>query len=232
MEEIHGQAKAMIVTQSREHALRYYLGLKEYIKNQNYGDLKALVAFSGDLDVDGITYTEAEVNGFSETDLPYRFDGFRKDGTPYDETYQLLIVAEKYQTGFDQPKLSAMYVDRKLAGLQAVQTLSRLNRKRADKDKTFVLDFRNSIEDIQTAFRPFFEVTSVEAMSDPNQVYELEGRLFKFGYLDRVEVERFSETFFRGRLTGGDRSRLEGLVREAVARFEADEDEGLSLIHI
>ena len=226
MKEIHGQAKAMIVTQSREHALRYYLGLKEYIKNQNYTNLKALVAFSGDLDVDGITYTEAEVNGFSETDLPYRFDGFRKDGTPYDETYQLLIVAEKYQTGFDQPKLCAMYVDRKLAGLQAVQTLSRLNRKRADKDKTFVLDFRNTIEDIQTAFRPFFEVTSVEAMSDPNQVYELEGRLFKFGYLDRTEVERFAETFFRGRLTGGDRSRLEGLVREAVSRFEADDDDG------
>jgi len=226
MNEINGQAKAMIVTQSREHALRYYLGLKEYIKNQHYSDLKALVAFSGDLNVDGVTYTEAEVNGFSETELPYRFDGFRKDGTPYSETYQLLIVAEKYQTGFDQPKLSAMYVDRKLAGLQAVQTLSRLNRKRADKDKTFVLDFRNTVEDIQTAFRPFFETTSVEAISDPNQVYELEGRLFKFGYLDRAEVERFAATFFRGRLTGGDRSRLEGLVRAAVSRFEADEDDG------
>jgi len=226
MKEIHGQAKAMIVTQSREHALRYYLGLKGYIKDHNYTDLKALVAFSGDLDVDGVNYTEAEVNGFSETELPYRFDGFRKDGTPYDETYQLLIVAEKYQTGFDQPKLAAMYVDRKLAGLQAVQTLSRLNRKRADKDKTFVLDFRNTVEDIQTAFKPFFETSSVEAMSDPNQVYDLEGRLFKFGYLDHDEVERFAETFFRGKLTGGDRSRLEGLVREAVQRFEADEDEG------
>lgn len=226
MTEIGGQAKAMIVTQSREHALRYYLGLKEYIKGQSYGDLKALVAFSGDLEVDGMTYTEAELNGFSETELPGRFDGFRPDGTPYDETYQLLIVAEKYQTGFDQPKLCAMYVDRKLAGLQAVQTLSRLNRTRAKKDKTFVLDFRNTVEDIQTAFRPFFEITSVEAMSDPNQIYELEGRLYKFGYLDRSEVERFSETYFTGRLTGADRSRLEGLIREAVARFEIDEDEG------
>lgn len=226
MRELGGEAKAMIVTQSREHALRYYLGLKAYIGNQKYNDLRALVAFSGELEVDGISYTESELNGFAETELPGRFDGYMPDGTAYPEKYQLLIVAEKYQTGFDQPKLCAMYIDRKLAGLQAVQTLSRLNRTRPGKSETYVLDFRNTIEDIQTAFRPYFEVTSLEAMSDPNQVYELEGRLFKFGYLDREEIERFSESYFRGRLTGADRSRLEGLVREAVGRFIADEDDG------
>lgn len=226
MGELDGQAKAMIVTQSREHALRYYFGIKAYLDAENYGDLRALVAFSGELTHEGETYTEADLNGFSETELPGRFDGFKPDGTPYPDTYQILIVAEKYQTGFDQPKLCAMYIDRKLAGLQAVQTLSRLNRTKVGKENTYILDFQNTMEDIQTAFRPFYEATSLEAMSDPNQVYELEGRLFKFGYLDRDEVDRFAETFYSGALSGSDRARLEGLVREAVQRFEADEDEG------
>lgn len=221
-----GQAKAMIVTQSREHALRYYFGVKKYIREQGYGDLKPLVAFSGDLELDGETYTEADLNDFTETELPGRFDGFKPDGTPYPETYQILIVAEKYQTGFDQPKLCAMYVDRKLAGLQAVQTLSRLNRTRSGKDQTFILDFQNTIEDIQTAFKPFFAATTVEAMSDPNMVYDLEGRLHRFGYLDKEEIERFSQTYFKGPLSGADRAQLEGLVKHAVARFEADDEEG------
>lgn len=226
MHELNGQAKAMIVTQSREHALKYFFGVQTYIKAQGYADLKALVAFSGDLDVSGEPTTEADLNGFSETELPSRFDGFKPDGTPYPDTYHILIVAEKYQTGFDQPKLCAMYVDRKLSGLQAVQTLSRLNRTRVGKNRTFILDFQNTIEDIQTAFRPFYEATTVEAMSDPNQVYDLEGRLFKFGYLDKDEIERFSQTYFKGPLSTADRPRLEGLVRQAVARFEADDDEG------
>lgn len=223
---LNGHAKAMIVTQSREHALRYYFGVKKYIREQGYTDLKALVAFSGEMGMGGETYTEADLNDFSETELPGRFDGFKPDGMPYPETYQILIVAEKYQTGFDQPKLCAMYVDRKLAGLQAVQTLSRLNRARAGKDQTFILDFQNTIEDIQTAFKPFYEATTVEAMSDPNQVYDLEGRLYRFGYLDKDEIERFAQTYFKGPLSGTDRARLEGLVRHAVGRFEADDDEG------
>ncbi|KZB66531.1 type I restriction endonuclease subunit R [Thalassospira sp. MCCC 1A02491] len=226
MRELNGQAKAMIVTQSREHALKYFLGVRTYIKAQGYADLKALVAFSGDLDLDGEATTEADLNGFSETELPGRFDGFKPDGTPYPDTYHILIVAEKYQTGFDQPKLCAMYVDRKLSGLQAVQTLSRLNRTKAGKERTFILDFQNTIDDIQTAFRPFYEATTVEAMSDPNQIYDLEGRLFKFGYLDKSEIERFAQTYFKGALGTTDRPRLEGLVRQAVIRFEADDDEG------
>ena len=225
LRELDGEAKAMIVTQSREHALRYFFGVRDYIKAEGYTDLKALVAFSGDLTVDGETYTEAELNGFSKTELPGRFSGFKPDGTAYPDQYQILIVAEKYQTGFDQPKLCAMYVDRKLAGLQAVQTLSRLNRMMPGKS-TYILDFQNTIEDIQTAFRPFYEVTDLEAMSDPNQVYELEGRLFKFGILDRDEIERFAETYYKGPLDGADRARLEGLVRQAVSRFEAEDDEG------
>lgn len=226
MGELNGRAKAMIVTQSREHALRYFFGVRDYVANNGYGDLKALVAFSGDLKYNGETYTEAELNGFSETELPSRFDGVRPDGTPFPDQYQILIVAEKYQTGFDQPKLCAMYLDRKLAGLQAVQTLSRLNRTMAGKEGTFILDFQNSIEDIRNAFRPYYEQTALEAISDPNQVYDLEGRLMKFRYLDKNEIERFAATFYSGRLDGADRAQLEGLVRQAVGRFEVDEDEG------
>jgi type I restriction enzyme, R subunit len=217
MAELEGQAKAMIVTGSREHALRYYFGVRDYIAARGYRDMKALVAFSGELELDGETYTESDLNGFSETELPRKFDT---------GGYQILIVAEKYQTGFDQPKLCAMYVDRKLAGLQAVQTLSRLNRTYPGKERTFVLDFQNTIEDMQNAFRPFFEVTALEANSDPNQIYELEARLRTFGILDQSEIDRFAETFYRGPLDTHDRARLEGLVRQAVGRFEQEDDEG------
>ncbi|MBE0564196.1 MAG: type I restriction endonuclease subunit R [Ochrobactrum anthropi] len=223
---LHGQAKAMIVTSSRDHALRYYFGVRDYIAQQGYADLRALVAFSGELPFNDEKYTEADLNGFAETELPRRFDGFKPDGTAYPEQYQILIVAEKYQTGFDQPKLCAMYIDRKLANLQAVQTLSRLNRTRPGKEQTFILDFQNTIEDIQNAFRPYYEVTELEANSDPNLVYDLEGRLYKFSYLDKDEIERFAQTYFKGPLDGSDRARLEGLVRQAVHRFEVDDDEG------
>ncbi|MEP7352502.1 MAG: type I restriction endonuclease [Acidobacteriota bacterium] len=217
IDELEGQAKAMIVTGSREHALRYYFGVRDYIAAKAYKDVKALVAFSGELEVDGEKYTEAEVNGFSETELPRKFDG---------DSYQLLIVAEKYQTGFDQPKLCAMYVDRKLAGLQAVQTLSRLNRTYPGKEQTFVLDFQNTTEDMQNAFKPFYEVTALEANSDPNQIYELEARLRTFGILDQGEIDRFADIFYKGALDTHDRAKLEGLVRQAVARFEQEDDEG------
>ena len=215
--EIHGAAKAMVVTQSREHALKYYFAIKKYIESHHYGDLKALVAFSGEMDFEGETYTEADVNGFAETELPKKFET---------SEYQLLIVAEKYQTGFDQPKLCAMYVDRKLDGLQAVQTLSRLNRTCANKERTFVLDFQNTIEDIQNAFKPFFEATSVEDISDPNQIYELEGRIKAFSIIDDEEVTRFAEIYYKGILDPHDRIKLEALVRNAVQRFEYEEDEG------
>jgi type I restriction enzyme R subunit len=119
-----------------------------------------------------------------------------------------------------------MYVDRKLAGLQAVQTLSRLNRTRAAKKSTYILDFQNSIEDIQEAFRPYFQATTLEETSDPNQVYELEAKLRGFGILDQGEIDRFAEVFFSKDLSSQDRIYLEGLVREAVNRFSYEEDEG------
>lgn len=119
-----------------------------------------------------------------------------------------------------------MYVDRKLDGLQAVQTLSRLNRTAVGKERTYILDFQNTIEDIQVAFKPFFEATALEEVSDPNQIYQLEARLKAFSILDEDEINRFSTTFYKGSLDSSDRIKLEGLVRQAVNRFLADEDEG------
>lgn len=214
--ELEGKAKAMIVTQSREHALRYWQRLNDYIASKGYTDLKALVAFSGDLTVDGNEWTEATANGFAETELPKKFDT---------DAYQVLVVAEKYQTGFDQPKLVAMYVDKKLAGLQAVQTLARLNRTYPGKDRTFVLDFQNTMEDIKEAFAPFFEATALEERTDLNQVYDLEQRISNSTYINKDEVERFADQFFKGDLTEQDRLVLEGTVRLAVERFLLDEDE-------
>lgn len=215
MQELDRKAKAMVVTGSREEAFRYHRAIQAYIKENSY-PLGALVAFSGELEVDGHTYTEAEINGFAETELTKRFD--KGD-------YHVLVVAEKYQTGFDQPKLCAMYVDRKLSGLQAVQTLSRLNRTAAGKTRTYVLDFQNTIEDIQNAFRPYFETTSLEANSDPNQIYILQDRIKGFGILASAEIDRFAELYYARQLTAQDRIAIEALLRNAVARFNAETDE-------
>ncbi len=214
--ELKGQAKAMVVTQSREHALRYWQRINSYIEEKGYSGLKALVAFSGDLEIDGNKWTEATANGFSEKELPGKFDT---------DEYRILVVAEKYQTGFDQPKLVAMYVDKKLAGISAVQTLSRLNRTMPGKERTFVLDFQNTTDDIKTAFAPYFEATELEERTDLNQIYDLESRIINSAYISKDEVERFAERFYKGNLTTQDRLELEGTVKLAVERFKLDEDE-------
>jgi type I restriction enzyme R subunit len=169
--KMHGRAKAMVVTRSRLHAVRYKQAIDAYISRKGYdkgtNPLRALVAFSGSLtdpDAPAVTYTEAMMNGFGEAQLPKRFAS---------DEFQVLVVAEKYQTGFDQPLLHTMYVDKKLAGVKAVQTLSRLNRIHPDKADTFVLDFANTAEEIQDAFRPFFEVATA-APTDPNILYTLQ----------------------------------------------------------
>lgn len=217
--EIRGRAKAMIVTRGREEAYRYFIAVKKYLDQHNIKDIKALVAFSGTLEVDGASVTEANLNRISETQLPKRFNG---------DDYQILIVAEKYQTGFDQPKLCAMYVHKQLRGVRAVQTLSRLNRPYSGKsaDSVYVLDFENTADDIAEAFRPYLDETSISDHSDPNQIFDLHEKLFEFGYLDLGEINRFAEKFFIRELTGGDRASLEALLRVAVKRFSEDEDGG------
>ncbi|WP_255356797.1 hypothetical protein [Thioclava sp. SK-1] len=208
--ELAGQAKAMVVTASREHAIRTHQAIMKYISDNGYTDVTCLVAFSGEISIDGQVYTEPGINGFAETELPRQFDG---------GLYNVLVVAEKYQTGFDQPKLVAMYVDRRLNGLQAVQTLARLNRIYPGKNRTYILDFRNTVEEIQAAFKPYYNVTQLEDISDPNQVYNLEARLKAFGVLDAAEIDRFVTRFLQASKRADERPVLEGIVRQAVTRF-------------
>jgi len=210
MHELDGQAKAMVVTASREHAIRTQRAINQYIELQGYHDMKALVAFSGEVLVDGQPFTEPGINGFGEKELPRHFDG---------NEYNVLVVAEKYQTGFDQPKLVAMYVDRRLNGIQAVQTLSRLNRMFPGKERTFILDFRNEVADIQEAFKPYYNATLIEDVSDPNQIYTLHARLIAFNILDQAEIDRFISRFLAARQRADERPVLEGLVRQTVDRF-------------
>ncbi|HVT63692.1 MAG TPA: type I restriction endonuclease [Mycobacteriales bacterium] len=178
--KIGGRAKAMVVTRSRLHAVKYYQAISGYISDKGYSDCKALVAFSGtvlDPELDGVTYTETLLNGFPESQTAERF------GT---EEYQVLVVAEKFQTGFDQPLLHTMYVDKKLEGVKAVQTLSRLNRTHAGKSDTFVLDFANTAEDIQKAFKPFYDVTVTEP-TDPNLLYNAAQQIDDFQVIDESD---------------------------------------------
>lgn len=176
MRKIGGRAKGMVVTCSRLEAVRYKTEVDFYLQEKGYTNIKALVAFSGtvkDPDTE-LEYTEPKMNGFGERELPERFE--------LDE-YRLLLVADKYQTGFDQPLLHTMYVDKKLSGVRAVQTLSRLNRTCPGKEDTFVLDFANDVEEIQKAFQPFYEGTTIEEEIDPNQLYDLRDRLADYGVI-------------------------------------------------
>ncbi len=181
--KINGQGKAMVVTRSRLHAVKYFQAIKGYIEQQGYTDCHALVAFSGTvLDPDlgeEVAYTESFLNGFPESETAQRFAT---------TDYQVLIVAEKFQTGFDQPLLHTMYVDKKLEGVKAVQTLSRLNRTIPGiKIDTFVLDFTNSATDIQEAFKPFYDATVTEP-TDPNLLYNASARIDGYQVIATTDV--------------------------------------------
>ncbi|AAU38778.1 type I restriction endonuclease subunit R [[Mannheimia] succiniciproducens] len=221
MHKIGGRAKAMVVTNGREHAVRYKLAFDEYIKEKGYTGIKSLVAFSG-----GITlkeapekeYTEALMNGIREVDLPEQFAS---------EHYQVLLVAEKYQTGFDQPLLHTMFVDKKLSGIQAVQTLSRLNRCAKGKTDTFVLDFVNQPEDIYKAFKPFYEVTELGDIPSNEKLDELAATLDQWKIYFQPEIRQFAEIWFSAKQqpTGSEHKQLNSILDKAVARFLAVGDE-------
>ena len=165
--EIGNKGKAMIVTRSRLHAVRYKRAVDAHIKKKGH-PFKALVAFSGTVKDAGIDHTEANMNGFPETQTAATF---KRD------EYRILVVANKFQTGFDQPLLHTMYVDKKLGGVNAVQTLSRLNRVHPDKESTCVLDFANEAEDIQKGFAPYYDRTLLSEATDPNLLYDLQTKL-------------------------------------------------------
>jgi type I restriction enzyme, R subunit len=179
--KIGGKAKAMVVTSSRLHAVRYKQAIDAYIAQNGYRDLAALVAFSGRvIDDQGGEFTETSMNRFPESQTAERFGS---------GDYQVLIVAEKFQTGFDQPLLHTMYVDKVLSGLAAVQTLSRLNRIYELKSDTFVLDFRNDADEIVRAFEPYYGRTAAPP-TDPNLLFDTRRRLDEFDMLRIDEIER------------------------------------------
>lgn len=222
-----GRAKAMVVTSSRLQAVKYMEAFQRYIDEKGYTDIRPLVAFSGTVrDPDtGLEYTEPGMNRdvvggkpISEKQLSDRF------ASP---DYQVLLVANKYQTGFDQPLLMAMYVDKRLDGVQAVQTLSRLNRMVPGKETPFVLDFVNEAEDIYRAFKPYFDAASLQESSDPALLEQLKHELDGFQVYHWSEVEAFARIFYRApnKQNPADHAHLQRHLQPAVDRFKAMEDE-------
>tara|TARA_R110000787_G_scaffold274543_1_gene382533 strand:+ start:20306 stop:23350 length:3045 start_codon:yes stop_codon:yes gene_type:complete len=210
--KLRGKAKGMVVTQNIETAIRYYQAISDLLKK--HGEpFKILLAFSGKKEVDGNEYTEADVNGFGESDTRDYFD--RDD-------YRLLVVANKYLTGFDQPKLAAMYVDKKLQGVMAVQALSRLNRSAPSLQKRtedlFVLDFFNSVDDIKSAFDPFYTATSLSKATDVNVLHDLKDALDEVGVYETHEIDTFNKLYF----DSANADQLSPIIDIAAARFNTE----------
>ncbi|KXK39158.1 MAG: type III restriction protein res subunit [Bacteroidetes bacterium OLB9] len=220
--KIGGKAKAMLVCGSRLHAKRYFEEFNKYIKEKGYqNEIKILVAFSGkvidDNAPDGVS--EPQMTGYSERELPEIFDR---------DEYKILIVADKYQTGFDQPLLQTMYVDKKLSGVKAVQTLSRLNRTCAGKEDTFVLDFVNDRKTIFDSFQPYYEITTVTEETDVNHLYDLKARLDEFQIYWEKEIEAFANVYFHPETTLNNPKQqkyLYSFTDPAVDRFKKISEE-------
>ena len=210
--EISGRAKAMIVTRSRLHAVRYRLAVDKYLAERGY-PFKALVAFSGKVEDGGQSYTESNMNGFPEAQTAKTFE---------QPEVRFLIVANKFQTGFDQPLLHTMYVDKKLGGVNAVQTLSRLNRTHPEKKGALVLDFANESDEIQAAFEPYYETTLLSEATDPNLLYEHQTRLAAFPVYAEADVAAFAKVYFDPKAT---QDRLYAVLAPVVERFGALSEE-------
>ncbi|HYF81911.1 MAG TPA: type I restriction endonuclease [Clostridia bacterium] len=225
--KIGGSAKAMVVTSSRLHAVRYLQEFRRYIKDKKYDDLDVLVAFSGVVNDDGMEYTEEKLNKtadgkiIKEKQLPEYFNS---------DEFNMLIVAEKYQTGFDEPLLHTMFVDKKLSGVKAVQTLSRLNRTMPSKEDTFVLDFVNTAEEIKEAFEPYYQGTILSEEASPNIIYGIKNTLDEYHLWQQSEIEIFAKIYYKtAQQEMPDLGKLAASLQPALDRFAAkdtkDQDE-------
>ncbi|EIJ34432.1 type I restriction endonuclease subunit R [Thiothrix nivea] len=219
--KIGGRAKAMLVTGSRLHAKRYFEEFKRYIKLKGYGQhIKILVAFSGKVVDDNFPegVTEPQLTGFGEKELPQKFA---------DDEYKILIVADKYQTGFDQPLLHTMYVDKPLSGVKAVQTLSRLNRTAPGKEDTFILDFVNERQTILDSFQPYYELTTVTDEPEPNHLYDLKAKLDGQQIYLMSEVDVLARVYFdpTTQMTPRTQAQLYSYIDPAVDRYKAIDSE-------
>ncbi|EHJ5442391.1 type I restriction endonuclease subunit R [Campylobacter upsaliensis] len=213
--KIGEKAKAMVVTRSRENAVKYYLFFKKYLQ-KNHPEYQALVAFSGVKEMEGRSYSEAELNGFSEAMLK---DEFKKD------KYRFLIVAEKYQTGFDEPLLHTMYVDKRLEGISAVQTLSRLNRICQNKEDTCVLDFVNTHEEIGKSFSTFYGQTYLKEPTNIDNIYTLKSELFDYGIYTQDELNSFIEAIRKEQDENKIHSKLDNMIKEYNAKSDDEKTE-------
>ena len=221
--KINGNAKAMVVTASRLHAIRYYHEIKRYIEKKHYDDLEILIAFSGVVKDGEDEYTEESMNK-------------RKDGTTIKESqlpaefnkdeYCMLVVAEKYQTGFDEPLLHTMFVDKKLKGVKAVQTLSRLNRTCAGKNDTFVLDFVNTADEIREAFEPYYECTELDEEINVNLIYDTRTIIRGYGFYNDEDIEKFLKILYKKTPQNEtDLGKMASLLNPIVNEYKALEPE-------
>lgn len=220
---INCQGKAMIVADSRKNAVRYYLAIKEYIKEhpEEARGCDVMVAFSGTVELDGVKYREAEMNKDIEGNYITTDKKFRK--AFHSQQYNILVVANKYQTGFDEPLLQSMYVDKKLRGVNAVQTLSRLNRVCPPYQKdAFVLDFENTYDDIKNSFQPYYECTILDGETDLNKVYDLRKKITDFMLYNMDDVDRFRklmESQSKKKQSDNALGLLSGLLKPVVGRY-------------
>lgn len=212
VEQIGGQARAMLVTSSRRQAVRYKLAIDAYIAAQGYPE-RAIVAFSGEVRDNGTSYTEAGMNGFSDSETPQRIKA---------DPYRLLIVANKYQTGYDEPLMHTMYVDKKLGGVNAVQTLSRLNRIAHGKRDPQVVDFVNDVDTIRNAFEPYYTTTILSEGTDPNLLFEMQTALDASHIYTPAEITAVTDMLFTAAPTEAA-ERIPSLLQPAVARYQQHE---------
>lgn len=222
MAELGGQGKAMIVTSGREAAVKYQLAFKKYFKEHSITSIGTMIAFSGKVNYLGSEYSESAMNGFKEDDLK---DNFNTDD------YQVLIVANKYQTGFNQPKLVAMYVDKKLRNVAAVQTLSRLNRIfRGYNKKTFILDFKNTYDDIRAAFAPYYRETILADTITPSDILDLDRKIDEYSILDNSVVHEFNQFLYQEKRSSREKQKMVALLNKGYDRIKRfDEKEQLSI---
>lgn len=222
MADLGGHGKAMIVTSGREAAVKYQQAFKKYLKEHHITSIGAAVAFSGRLSLDGAEFSESSMNGFSEDKLKSKFDT---------DDYQVLIVANKYQTGFDQPKLLAMYVDKKLRDVAAVQTLSRLNRiVKGYHKKTFILDFKNTYEDINRAFAPYYRETILAETITPSDVFDLDAKIESYGIVDNDDVHAYNQFLYQEKRSSRDKQKMLALLSNGYARVQRfDEKEQVNI---
>jgi type I restriction enzyme, R subunit len=211
LNKVGGQARAMVVTSGIERAIQYYQAISAYLLERK-SPYRAVVAFSGEHEFRGIKMTEASLNGFPSKDI---VDQIEK------HPYRFLICADKFQTGYDQPLLHTMYVDKPLSGIKAVQTLSRLNRAHPQKYDTFVLDFMNDVETIRASFETYYRTTILSDETDPNRLHDLKATLDGYQVYQPAQIEQLVTLY----LSGADRDQLDPILDACVATYRSDLDE-------